>query len=205
MLKLKYIETSKIFQFDGSQIGCAYFFNRFNDYTQKQNKLNVYCEYILLKNLLKSINIDIDKQTVIKTKHGKPFFKNLNIFFSISHSKNLVVAAISNHPIGIDVQAIGCLNQNTIFKIAQRYFSLQELTIIQKAKNPNGKFTKYWAKYESILKLHGSRQALQSAQNTNSTKVYSKIKIIKDLNNTKYYLCFSTSKHFSLDNTTTSC
>lgn len=205
MIKIKHIDTSKIFQFDSTQIGCDYFSNRFNDYAQKQNKLNVYCEYVLLKTLLKSINIDLDKQTIITSKQGKPFFKNLNIFFSISHSKNLVVVAISNSPIGIDIQAISNASLNTNLNIAQRHFSQQELTAIQNSKRPNIEFTKYWAKYESLLKLYGSRQTMLANKNMQNKKTQSKMKVVKDFSGTKYYLCFSTSKHFSLDNTSASC
>ena len=192
MLKIKYIDNSTIKQFNANQLCCAYFSTRFNEYAQQQNKLNVCCEYILLKSLLKSINVDLDKQTIIKTSSGKPIFDNLNIFFSISHSKNLVAVAISNTPIGIDIQAISPYN----IKVAQKYFNTDELTTIEKSKNKDIQFTKYWTKYESILKLFGSRKEMLNC----NVKVNTKFQTVKDSNNTKYSLCISTSKHISLDN-----
>lgn len=195
MLKIKYIDNSTIKQFNTNQIGCAYFSTRLNEYSQQQNKLNVYCEYVLLKNLLKSINIDLDKQTIIKTSSGKPIFDNLKIFFNISHNKDLVAVAISSNPIGIDIQAISPYNA----KVAQKYFNTDEFTAIEKSKNKDIQFTKYWTKYESMLKLFGSRKEMFNK----NVKVNTKFKNVKDLNNTKYSLCISTSKHISLDNPTT--
>lgn len=195
MIKLKFIDNSTVNNYDVSQIGCAYFLNRYNEYKQIQNKINVYCEYILLKSLLKPMNIDLDKLDIIKTAQGKPIFENINLFFSISHSKNIVAVAISNRPIGIDIQTISPYNE----KIARRYFNKTEFAAIEKSNHKDDLFTKYWTKYESQIKLFGSRKTMLE----NDKKSNSKFKTITDLNSTKYSLCISTSKHISLDNPTT--
>ncbi|MGE9616606.1 MAG: 4'-phosphopantetheinyl transferase family protein [Solitalea-like symbiont of Acarus siro] len=55
--------------------------------------------------LAKGLNLDhIPKLT--KTLSGKPIFKELSMFFSISHCGDLVAVAISQYEIGIDIQTI---------------------------------------------------------------------------------------------------
>ena len=57
------------------------------------------------------------------TEHGKPYAKNLDIQFNISHSGNMVVCAVNNKPIGIDIEEIVPTN----LKLAKRFCSNEEL------------------------------------------------------------------------------
>lgn len=183
MLKLRYIISSTIKDYDASQINCAYFSKRFDEYKQQQNKLNVFCEYVLLKQLLNSVNQNLDTQIITTTPQGKPKFENSSLYFSISHSKNIVAVAIANKPIGLDVQA----TTNANLKISQRYFTPKVHATITNSRNADWLFTKNWAQYESQLKLFGSRAKLLE----NKNKIHSKFKTITDTHKNKYCLCIS--------------
>lgn len=50
-------------------------------------------------------------------KYGKPFAKGLPIEFNISHSGNIVVCAVDNMPVGIDVEQIRPVNVEVIHRI----------------------------------------------------------------------------------------
>lgn len=56
-------------------------------------------------------------------KYGKPYAINLNVEFNISHSGNIVICAIDNKPVGIDIEQIRPID----LKIAKRICSENEL------------------------------------------------------------------------------
>ena len=45
-----------------------------------------------------------------RNEDGKPFCKNADVYFSVSHSKNAVICAVSDSPIGADVELIREVN-----------------------------------------------------------------------------------------------
>ena len=55
--------------------------------------------------------------------NGKPFAENTEIQFNISHSGNIVVCAVDDRPVGIDVEQI----RNIELKIAKRIYADDEL------------------------------------------------------------------------------
>ena len=69
----------------------------------KDNYLSIYAEYLLC-NLLKEYNIDYENITIIENENGKPYIKDSNIYYSISHSGQYVIVCINDLPIGIDIQ-----------------------------------------------------------------------------------------------------
>ena len=73
---------------------------------------------VLLINLLNELNIDYTTINIIKNKFGKPYIKDLNLFFNISHSKDFVICAISNMKIGIDIEKIREINKSIVNQFA---------------------------------------------------------------------------------------
>ncbi len=59
-------------------------------------------------------------------QHGKPYAKDLNVEFNISHSADMVVCAVDATPVGIDVEKIRPVDLNT----AKRIFSEEEIGYI---------------------------------------------------------------------------
>lgn len=56
-------------------------------------------------------------------EHGKPYAKDLSIEFNISHSGDMVICAVDNNPIGIDIEQIRPID----LTVAKRICSEEEL------------------------------------------------------------------------------
>lgn len=83
-------------------------------------------------------------------ENGKPYLKSLPDFhFNISHSSKKVAIAISDSPIGIDIEKLRKPN----FKIATRFFAENEIDYI--GENPH-RFFEIWTKKEAYLKFKGT-------------------------------------------------
>jgi 4'-phosphopantetheinyl transferase len=88
-----------------------------------------------------------------QTDSGKPFLKKFpEIHFNLSHSEDIALCAISNHPVGIDIEY---LNKDIKFlELAKRFFSQSEYEFLklQNNKNLNLEFLKLWTQKEAYLK-----------------------------------------------------
>ncbi|MBR2868547.1 MAG: 4'-phosphopantetheinyl transferase superfamily protein [Clostridia bacterium] len=84
-----------------------------------------------------------------RTEKGKPYTVNTDLFFSISHSDNIVVCAISENEIGIDVEKI----RNVRLRIAEKFASPEELTYIGDNLN---RFFEIWTLKEAFFKCKGT-------------------------------------------------
>ena len=78
---------------------------------------------------------------------GKPFIPNSNIHFNISNTKGIVVLALHNKPVGIDVEQLR--KQNEI--IFPRVFCEDEIQSITCSED----FTILWTRKEAVVKLFG--------------------------------------------------
>ncbi|WP_407392680.1 4'-phosphopantetheinyl transferase family protein [Methanobrevibacter sp.] len=107
--------------------------------------------YLLLKKLLDEENIT---KPVFKTeKYGKAYISNYdNIHFNLSHSGKIVLCAISDMEVGVDVE----YNDPAIdLNIAKNYFYNSEYESIMKSNEPSAEFFKYWVLKESYMKYTG--------------------------------------------------
>ena len=117
---------------------------------EKDKKLSAGA-YLLLKKLLSDANI---KSPVFKTgKYGKAYISNFeNIYFNLSHSSKIVLCAISDKEVGVDVEYI---DPAIDLNIAKNYFYNTEYENIMNAKNRPDEFFKYWVLKESYMKYTG--------------------------------------------------
>ncbi|SMO55422.1 4'-phosphopantetheinyl transferase [Chryseobacterium rhizoplanae] len=87
----------------------------------------------------------------------KPYLKGHNLHFNISHSKELVVCAIAEYPLGIDIE----YNDP---KISYHDFTFQmtpnEIQEIQDAEDEMNGFFTYWTRKEAVIKAHGAGMIL---------------------------------------------
>ena len=106
------------------------------------NSENKYynAEYYLIKRGLHKY-FNIDKFKIMYTKNGKPYLNN-GIYLSISHDREIVIVALSNVPVGIDIQYYRKLNNNV-------------LTNINKLLNIKSNIITNFSIKEAILKLNG--------------------------------------------------
>ena len=116
-------------------------------------KMGLYADLLLRITIHQDLNIencDISFDTNI---YGKPFFRNKQSFyFNISHTHNMIAVAISNNPVGIDIEN----TKNVNLGIAERFFCEKEIEYIKKSsQTTNRRFVEIWTKKEAYLKYLG--------------------------------------------------
>ncbi|MDR1415367.1 MAG: 4'-phosphopantetheinyl transferase superfamily protein [Odoribacteraceae bacterium] len=95
------------------------------------------------------------RQEICRGAHGKPYFAAENgLYFNISHSGDLVVAAFSDREVGIDIERRG----RPRLAVAERFFHPREVSRLRAV--PAGSllrlFADYWSVKESFLKYLGT-------------------------------------------------
>lgn len=103
-----------------------------------------FYEYTIGRYLVKHVAqkyYNIDKTEIIKNENGKPIFKNSDLHFSISHSKNIVIACFDKYPCGIDIEY---MKDRNIQKLSE-YFDKNFETLED--------FYKFWTTKEAKYKL----------------------------------------------------
>lgn len=99
------------------------------------------------KYLASDFNININDYTLKYSQNGKPFIDE-DIFFNISHSKNMIAIIISNRPCAIDIE---CIKKNKDYsKIAKTILNLDEL----KYRDDKEYIVSLWTKIECYSKLY---------------------------------------------------
>ncbi|MBN2684366.1 MAG: 4'-phosphopantetheinyl transferase superfamily protein [Pontiellaceae bacterium] len=89
------------------------------------------------------------------TDNGKPFIKNSDIAFNLSHSAEWVLIAISQgRKIGVDIEKVK--RTMKVERVAERYFSAEEQSAIQTSADPCALFFELWARKEAYVKACGS-------------------------------------------------
>lgn len=160
--------------------------NRINKKINENDKKRSLLGLILLEELLKK---DLTNIIIKYSKNGKPYLKDNNIYFNISHKKDYVVTIISNKRIGIDIEYI---DKNKINSSILKYFSTET-----EEKNINNKelyFTLFSLK-ESYLKMKDiifDKNMIEFAIDNNkiiNNRTDINIKIIKDIKNYIITIC----------------
>lgn len=95
--------------------------NRFR--FEDDKKRTVAGEMLARKAIAGWCNISADEITFSTDENGKPFAENLSAEFNISHSGNIVVCAVDDKPIGIDIEKVRLID----LKIAKRIYTKDEL------------------------------------------------------------------------------
>jgi len=91
---------------------------------------------------------------IVQNRYGKPMVQDLsNLYFNNSHSGQWVVSAISDAPIGIDIEKISDID----LRIAEHFFSEQELLDINSLQTEArvSYFFELWTLKESYIKADG--------------------------------------------------
>lgn len=85
-------------------------------------------------------------------KSGKPYIENVNLKFSISHSGSIAVCAISDKPVGIDIEMIRDANIN----VARKVFTPDEqMYVFEKWSLAQLRFFEIWTRKEAYVKMLG--------------------------------------------------
>lgn len=84
-----------------------------------------------------------------KNGFGKPFAENADVFFSVSHSGNIVACAVSDKEIGIDIEK----TKSVRLKAAEKFSTASELEYIG---NDLTRFFRVWTLKEAFFKCKGT-------------------------------------------------
>ncbi len=125
-----------------------YVINKLERIKSQQYKLQSFTGYCLLGKIMSEIHgLDLNKLKISENEHGKPYFDDIEINFSISHSNDAVLCAVSKSFIGADVEKIGDIRD----KILKSFSHLEQ----EQVKSPKD-FYKLWTLKESFAKLTGN-------------------------------------------------
>ena len=105
-------------------------------------------------------------------EHGKPsIVGHPEIFFNLSHCKEAVVCAISDKPVGVDVESIREYKESLV-----RYTMNEgEIREIQSAEQPDVAFIRLWTMKEATLKLLGTGISKDMKSVLDGTKKYTTV------------------------------
>ncbi len=117
--------------------------------SEKKRIAKILSDYLCRKAVSEFCDISPEKIVFLKNKYGKPFAKNLSVHFSASHSGDLVICAVSDKEIGIDIEKIKPCNP----KAAEKFATEKELEYIH--SNENG-FFEIWTLKEAYFKCIGT-------------------------------------------------
>ena len=89
-------------------------------------------------------------------EYGKPRLRDGEYCFSISHSAEMLLCALSDREIGADVQ----LRSKAKRELMERFFTAEELNYVLASEDADDALTEIWTKKESFCKLSGKGLAL---------------------------------------------
>ncbi|MCL1830136.1 MAG: 4'-phosphopantetheinyl transferase superfamily protein [Oscillospiraceae bacterium] len=108
--------------------------------------------YLMLQDALANHYASINTIDFDINEHGKPYLSdNKDVFFSISHTKNIVAVAVADFEIGLDIEATRDAGTSLIEMVA----SPSEQETIKTASDKQTAFMRLWTMKESYAKAHG--------------------------------------------------
>lgn len=94
--------------------------SRYKELTRR--KCSVAGEKLVKEYIGKDLNIAPESLEILSDENGKPFMKDCEIHFNISHCENILAYAFSDEEIGIDIEKIRPIS----LSVAKRFFSFDE-------------------------------------------------------------------------------
>ena len=110
------------------------------------------CAELLLRYALRECGYAANSPLQIETgEYGKPYLKTGDCCFSLSHSEQAVLCAVSDTECGADIQQIRPVDR----ALVERYYAPEEKQAVFSADDPDEAFTAIWARKESYIKASG--------------------------------------------------
>lgn len=130
--------------------------DRYNDMKVKLGKLQIIANTYLLDKCLNEKGLREKDMDYGIEKNGKLYFENVdNIFFNLSHSKNMSLAVLSDEPVGCDIQYVDTANDN-LYDITLSEEEKKDVLAEKDIDKRNEKFYILWAMKEAVIKKDGS-------------------------------------------------
>lgn len=116
---------------------------------EKKRKSKIISDALCRKAVSEFCGIPSAKIKFTKNVYGKPYAENLPVYFSVSHSADMVVCAVSDKEIGIDTEKIKMYNP----KVSKKFAIEKELEYIHSHENG---FFEIWTLKEAYFKCIGT-------------------------------------------------
>lgn len=128
--------------------------NKINKLLKNKKKKSIIGELLLCNILKDKYNLDYECLDFTYYYFNKPYISNINnLFFNISHSNELVMCAVSENEIGVDIEKIRKTDINTISFFAtenEKEYILKDKIEVYK------RLFKIWVLKEAYFKMLGS-------------------------------------------------
>jgi len=105
--------------------------------------------------------------------NGKPFAHDHAIEFSLSHSAEIVVIAVSSAPVGVDVERIEA--RPGLEQVAAEFFDDAELCWLREQTDRTGAFYRLWTMKEAALKADGQGIATELKHASVDTQQFDRV------------------------------
>lgn len=113
----------------------------------------LFAHFVAKRELAKILDCDISEVEFTYNENQKPLLKNdKNLFFNISHSGEYVAVAVSNMPVGVDIEKIRPISESVINRVC----SDSEKKYLEKSSDTEKDFIKFWTLKESMVKASGN-------------------------------------------------
>ncbi len=106
--------------------------------------------------------LGIKPSTILKTKEGRPYFKDLPLVdFSLAHTDGIAVCALWQADeetlprVGVDVERLTRFDSKKISAFTTRFFGVHERSYVLGAKDQGAAFTEVFVKKEAYAKYRG--------------------------------------------------
>lgn len=123
----------------------------------EKDKILAACAVFLLVQGLSLRGVDPYGARFNFGEHGKPYIEGSNTFFNLSHSGHFAVCAMSDNPVGVDVQEVSRADE----RLMRRVCTEREYAYLSGA---TGEFFRLWTAKESAMKCLGLGLSLSPAK-----------------------------------------
>lgn len=107
---------------------------------------------LLLDNLIKTFDSRLGIEQLVYNSNQKPYFKNNQIFFNISHTEDIVVCVATDiNEIGIDIEKLQNININNF----KNFLTGREWKTLMSSQNAMYSFISLWTQKEAVIKATG--------------------------------------------------
>ena len=98
------------------------------------------------------IRHEIGEKPLVFGEHEKPYVKDNSLYFSVSHSGEIVAITTDSTELGMDVEALPAADR---LKIADRFYHVNERAYVHEADDECRAFCRIWTRKEAYLKCTG--------------------------------------------------
>lgn len=124
------------------------------------------------------------------SEKGKPYFTEGDLYFNISHSGRIALCALSDRPIGVDIEPLRKSFTEKEEGIARRFFTEEEQRLLAASFDKGEIFTKIWVRKEALVKKSGEGASALSLTDTVGLR-FAKEETVTDNEGKKYFLAIA--------------